>query len=237
MSNETLYPYRESKQFEKFISQFMRIFSGFQTRDGVERDGEYEYYRVPVIFGKLDRVVAHMMKKGDTYINQKIPIFSVNLSGIEPDDEGKKNFHHKEVYNTKRIHPENPKTVERIMGPAFIMNFEVSLWASSMTEMFDIMEQVLLIFNPRVTITLDSSAYNCANITEVTMNDIQDEVQYPLGQDKRVVMSTMNFSVPVRLSYPRYVGEANIIEQIKYRILDETAETSYIEDIVEGEEE
>lgn len=227
------YPYRESKQIERYISQIMRVFSGFQTRDNV--GGEPK--NVPVVYGNMSRLVAHLLKKGDGYINNKVPMFAVNLGGIEIDQERSRNFHHREHFNTRKWNPDDPKNVDRIVGPAFNLNVEVSVYASSISELLDIVEQVLLIFNPRLTIQVDSSVYNSDYITEISIDSIQPDIQYPMGTDKRIVSLTMNLSVPVRLSYPRSVDEDSIIEQIRLNIFDQSRGDILLETIIPEEEQ
>ena len=228
------YPYRESKQIERYIAQVMRVFSGFQTRDNVGGSPK----NIPVVYGNMPRMTAHLLKKGDGYINNRIPLFSVNLSGIEVAQERARNFHHREHFNTRKWNPGDPKDVDRIVGPAFNLMVEVSVYASSISELLDIIEQVLLIFNPRLTIQVDSSVYNSDYITEINIDSIQPDIQYPMGTEKRVVSLTLNLSVPVRLSYPRSVEDESIIEQIRLNIFDKSRDDFIMETIIpEGEEE
>ena len=210
----------------------MRVFTGFQTQDGVERDGDMNTKKIPVVYGNMSRVVAHHINKGDTYQNQRLPLFAVHLDDIEIDTEQRRNFHHKENINSYKANPTNPKTVNRLMGPAYIMQVSVSVYASSIRELLEIVEQVLLVFNPRITIHVDSSVYNSNYITEINLDSIQNDIQYPMGTDSRIVMMTLGFSVPVRLSYPSYIGDGSIIEQIKWKIIEETSESVMIEDSV-----
>ena len=118
------------------------------------------------------------------------------------------------------------------MGPAFIMNVSVSIYASSNTELFSILEQILLVFNPRVSIQTDNSVFNQDYISDITLEGINNEVSYPLGTDQRVVEQTLNFSLPVRLSYPVDLS-SGIIERIRMRIFDDSTESlDMLEEII-----
>lgn len=211
-----IYPYRYAAQFERYIGQFMRVFTGFQTRDGVERDGSYNQKRVPVVYGGMDRIVASVIQERGALKNNRIPIIAVNLEGIEMDPERKMSPNHIDTMPYDDDGVTNHYT--RLIGPPFRMNMSVAIYASSTSEMFSIVEQILLIFNPRVTIYLDNNIINGDYITELTLESIQDEIQYPMGQNHRVVMQSMNFTVPVRLRYP-HDGEAGVIEEIIANIL------------------
>jgi len=225
---ETTYPYLESRQFERYLSQFMRIFSGFQTQDGVERDGTRNLKRVPVVYGNMSRITAHMLKKGDKYINQKIPVIAVNLESIEVNNEARRSHQHIEEFSNIKTNPSNPRTIQRLLGPPFLLNLSVSIYASSTVELFDIVEQILLIFNPRITLSVDSRALNADHITEIELTNINSELQYPMGMEQQVVVYSLGFQVPVRLRYPVNTNAdspASFIQQIRWRIFEDSSET------------
>lgn len=219
-----MYPFNYDKQFEKYLSQFGRVFSGFQVPERYDHEinPDIGLRRVKVVYGGMSRIVATILNKRDSFSNKTLPFIAFNLSGIEQDQENRKNNHHVDhvVYkDANGIH----RAYERLMGPAYTMNIEVSIYASSADEMFSIMEQIMLIFNPRVTIQVDNAIQNSDYITEIELESINNEINYPMGTDQRIVQQTMNFRVPVRLRYPQD-NNASFIEEIRARILQESAE-------------
>ncbi|MBG24111.1 MAG: hypothetical protein CMF22_11750 [Idiomarinaceae bacterium] len=231
MSN--LYPYRYGAQFERFLSQFARVLSGFQVRDGVKRDGDetVKTRRVPVVYGSMSRVVAQLLNDRDFLSNRRVPMMAFNLDSLEIDQEAKRNVYHVDEVSYKTADGTHA-SYSRAMGPAFIMNVSVSIYASSNTELFSILEQILLVFNPRVSIQTDNSVFNQDYISDITLEGINNEVSYPLGTDQRVVEQTLNFSLPVRLSYPVDLS-SGIIERIRMRIFDDSTESlDMLEEII-----
>lgn len=227
------YTYRYDAQFERYIEQFLRAFSGFQTQDGVDRDsdGELDTHRVPVVYGAMDRIVASILNKRETFTNQKIPIIAANLNGITPNPEEKRATAHVDHISNEALNlPDGIKAVERIQGPPFIMNMEINILASSTTELFQIVEQILLIFNPRLTIQVDTDGYNPDYLSEITLESIDPDIQYPMGTESRTVALGMSFTVPVRLRYPKSLT-GGIIHEIRSRILDGNSEEVYFENI------
>ncbi len=222
MSN--LYPYRYGKQFEKYLAQFGRVFSGFQVQDGVVRDGTYDPYtrRVKLVYGSMSRIVATLLNKRESFSNGTLPLMAFNLTGIERDNENKKNSRHVDHISFRNTRGDI-QAYERLIGPAFVMNIELSIYASSTTELFSLVEQILLIFNPRITIQTDTSVFNSDYITEIELESIDNEINYPMGQEARVVQQSMNFRVPVRLSYPTNT-DASYIEEIRARIFASSEE-------------
>lgn len=206
----TVYNFRKGDQIERYIGQFMRVFSGFQVQDGVERNSELVTKRVPVVYGNMSRIVATILNKRDFLANNRIPMIAANMISLEPDPSNKRSPHHVDIRNVKSP---NGAVINQLSGPAFIMNMEISVYASSTTELFEIVEQILLIFNPRVAIQTSSDLYDSNYITDIALTGIQPEIQYPMGTEHPIVTMSIQFEVPIRLKYPRGFSD-NIIEQI-----------------------
>lgn len=207
-----VYEYRKGEQLERHIGQFMRVFSGFQVRDGVIRDGTTLTKKVPVVYGNMSRIVASILSKRDFLANAELPIMAANMTGLSPDADNKRTHHHVDERTVAK--PDGSLGVlERLTGPAFIMNMELSVYTSSTSELFDIIEQIVLVFNPRVSIQTSTDLYDADYITEISLVGFQPEVMYPMGTDKPVVMMTLQFELPVRFKYPKGFGD-KIINQI-----------------------
>lgn len=209
-----LYEYRKGDQIEKYIGQFMRIFSGFQVKDGVERNGDFLTKRVPVVYGNMSRIVASILTKRDFLANANIPLLAANMVSLSPDLDNKRALYFKEERLVRDIPAQSPYlSLERMVGPAFVMQMELSIYASSTTELFDIVEQILLVFNPRVAIQTSTDIHDADYLTDVSLVSIQPEISYPMGTDQPIVMMTLSFEIPVRLKYPKGYSD-KIIEQI-----------------------
>lgn len=224
-----LYPYRSGEQFKRVISQFMRVFSGFQTPDG---NGGLK--RIPVVYGSMDRITASVLQQRDHLSNNKVPMFAVNLNGMSIDVNNKRSPKHIDAIANTKVGVQDRKAITRLIGPPYLLNFELNIIASSNTELYNILEQILLIFNPRVSILLDSVAANSDYITEIILESLNSEIQYPMGGEQRIVQMGMTFTVPVRLRYP-YLETDNIIKSIKLNLQDEDLDDPLIETDVEGE--
>jgi hypothetical protein len=224
-----VYPFRSGEQFRNVISQFMRVFSGFQCKDG--NDG---LKRIPVVYGTMDRITASILQQRDHLTNQRIPMFAVNMVGMSIDPNNKRSPKHIDAIANRADTLDVRKAITRTIGPAYLLNFDLNLIASSNTELYEILEQLLLIFNPRVTIRTDTVQKNSDYITEIILDNISSEIQYPLGTDQRVVQIGLSFTVPFRLRYP-YTEKDNIIKIIETNLYTET-EIPDIEDEVTGED-
>lgn len=206
-----LYPYRKSKQIEKYIGQFIRVFKGFQVPLATDPS---IVKPIPVVYGSMDRVVASMLKKNETFTNQRVPIMAVNFSGLATDPRRKMpNTHVDEVVVGEKFY-------NRLTGVPFLMELELSIYADSNTQLLEILEQILLVFHPRITLNIDSSILSNEYISEITLESISPDIQYPLGQNKQVVMMNLNFSVPVMLRYPTEERD-EFIERVRKKMLEQ----------------
>ncbi len=216
-----LYPYRKSKQIEKYIGQFMRVFAGFQVpQSGVSDD---VLIRVPVVYGTMDRVVAALLNNNsEPFTNRKVPIMAVNMTRITPDPTRKlPSTHVDEVVIDDKFY-------NRLVGVPFLLELELGIYADSQTQLLELVEQILLIFHPRIALQIDSNIMSNEFISEITLESVQPDIQYPLGQNKQVVLLNMSFSMPVTLRYPTE-ERADFIRQIRTRIFEKSEDT--IDDI------
>lgn len=227
-----LYNFISDDQIKRCIGQFMRAMSGFQVQYGVDRSGNGEKLtkRVPVVYGEMDRIVASIINKREHFTTQNsIPMMAANLRGIEIDKQNRRpNNHVDDFVMGEGSNPEG--VVRRVFGPPLVLNMDLHMYCSSRTELFQLLEQILLVFNPRVTINIDDNKANADYITEIFLESIDPEATYPIGTDKNTVVLGLSFRVPVRLKYPSGVVDT-IIKEIHNRIKDESGET-VLEEII-----
>lgn len=212
-----LYPYSgDGQQFKTYISQIMRVFSGFQVSDG---DGGLK--RIPIVYGGMSRIVASVLSnQQDNWANNRVPLLAINLVGIEPDNMGKRSPRHEDDVANLMVNGVDRTFSSRIIGPSFIVSFELAIYADTTSQLFEIIEQMFLLFNPRITINVDANVTSGSYLSEITLSSISPDIQYPLGQEKQTVMMQMNFTCPVRLKFPHNSDRDLIIKQITQNMFD-----------------
>lgn len=228
MSNK-LYPFYYDRQIEKFIGQFMRIFSGLQYFTGeYDQSNEMITKKIPIVYGTMDRTVAGILNKRESrFSHYKLPLISVAMTTLLPNVEQRRNKYHKDAISTEGKTSDR-EVMERKIGKPLTMGFELNIIASSQVELFSIVEQILLIFNPRVTINFSSDAWDVDNTSEVALRQTQSEIQYPIGTDKLMVSFGMEFDMPVRLEYPRTVND-KFMDEITKTIYTDTDEEDSVD--------
>lgn len=209
-------------QIERFLSQIIRAFSGFRVKDGVSRNKGTTVHeqKVPVIFGSPSRVVAALISNDKEFRNVRVPMMAVGLSGIEPDDESRLNPYHETEIGVKRYNNDMLQNVNirRISGVPLRMNVDLNIYASSVSQLMEIFERIVLTFYPELTIQKSTNALDPDYLTSIKLEGISNEISRPLGQNHRTVEMTLQFSAPIRLSYP--LKESDPLESVRLRVFN-----------------
>lgn len=225
--DETFY----DNQIERYLSQIIRAFSGFTVKDGVARDGSVYEEKVPVIFGSPSRVVAAMLSNDEKFRNVKVPMMAVGMTGLEPDDESRLNPYHETELGYKRASDNTAVHVRRIAGVPLRINVDLNIYASSVTQLMEMFEKIVLTFHPEVTIQKSTNVIDPDYITSIKLEGISNEISRPLGNSHRTVEMALQFSAPIRLSYP--LKESDPIDEIRLRVYDEPPMDMISDDIID----
>jgi len=68
-------------QLRRYLTQFMRIFSGFKVSEGV-RNGSTYYNKIPVRYADMSRMVAHIIKKGSENMVNSTPFMACSIQSL-----------------------------------------------------------------------------------------------------------------------------------------------------------
>jgi T4-like virus Myoviridae tail sheath stabiliser len=217
------YTFNNQEAFKDYIKQFLRIFSGFQVEYGVDRDGDGNLDRktCPIFYGDMDRITANILHKDGTFVPTSMPLMSGVLTGIELNVENRKAKYH--VDSVTRVRGSDNTTVvnQRLMGVPYTISMDLSIYASNSTQMFQLLEQILLMFNPKLTIQKSDNIIDWSYLTEVELVSVAPESNFPPATDERYMVYTLSFLMGVWLDYPMKES-AGIINQIITTIKDNT---------------
>ena len=211
--------YYYDKQLRSYILQFASVFAGLQVHTGKGENGMITSISVPCVVGNRDRVVAALMQGNSGNAPIPIPLMSVNLQGLELAPERRKGIGHqdrKTYLPTQGVFPDDLKVAHRLMPIPYNANFELSIYASNTDQMHQILEQILLIFDPILQIQISDAPFDWTKITHIELTGIQNEENYPVGQDRRILVWSLTFMMPIYLSAPMDL-KRNIIEQVNLR--------------------
>ena len=208
-------------QLRKYLMQFCHIFTGLKVETGKGECGDAEFMSVPIRIGSKDRVVA-ALESGNTQNKPlSLPIMSAFMTGISMATHRKGiGVVDRRVYlPSGGVFPVDLKTIERVMPVPYTMNVELAIHASNTQQMHQILEQLLVLFDPSLQLQTSDAAADWTKITTVELVAVNNEENYPLGGDRRMITWTLNFEMPIYLSIPLDVKD-EIVRKILIRIGD-----------------
>lgn len=214
--------YYYNEQFKRAITQFSSIFSGLEVHTGIREDGAVHVIEVPVRYGSIDRVVA-AVKNGFTQNKMMtLPTMSTYLLEVDLAPERRKGVgmtERKTVLPQGGMYPNDLKVMERYMPIPYDLTFELAIYASNMDQMFQILEQILIVFDPTLQIQTNDSPYDWSRQTNVELLSIGQEENYPIAADKRMIVWNLNFRMETWISPPMDLKE-NLVKKIVMRFGD-----------------
>lgn len=233
-SNVGVGTYHYDNQMRSYIVQFMAVFAGLKVSVG-ENDFEKQsnLIDVPIRYGSIDRVVAAI--KADNTQNKpiRLPTMAAYLAGIQMAPEARKgvNVVERRTYlQNGRAFPNDLKVIEREQPIPYTAIFNLSIMTSNSDQHYQILEQILTLFNPILQIQTSDEVLDWKRITTVELTDVGLEENYPMGTDNRVIQTTLSFVVPIYLAPPTVINK-NYVAEIKMRLAAVAANES-VTDIV-----
>jgi len=232
MSEFTGYYYNH--QLRQYLLQFMAIFANMEVTVGKTNEVEARTIRVPIKNASSDRVVASI--KSDNTQNKpvRLPLLAAGLTNVVLAPQLRKGIgqtrRHAEM-PTGGEFPTDIRVVRQRMPVPYIATFDLGIWASNQDQHYQIIEQILMLFDPILQIQTSDDVNDWARITTVELVGINFEENIPPSVDRRLIQTTLNFEVPIYISAPTEVHD-KFVQDIFLRIgaVSLVAQTS--EDII-----
>jgi len=221
-------------QIRRYLTQTIRFFSNFVVKydDGT-------LHRIPVVYGDSDRQVANIMRQNSENVINSVPRISVYIKELKLDRDrmgdstyvGTLNFRNREVddvNNTYNNSQGRAYSVERIMPTPFKLSMNVDIWASSTDQKLQILEQILVFFNPSVELQTTDNYLDWTSLTVLNLDDITwTSKQVPLGTNLTIDVATLTVDTPIWISAPAKVKQLGVITNIITNIKQSVHESPY----------
>lgn len=242
--SKSLDNYFYSGQIRKLQIQFSAIFSELQVSVG-KNDYEQQtlLMTVPVKIGSTDRVVASIMASNTQNKPLRAPIIATQMIGMEPAFDFVKGNNQQARHTTFPVGgtlPDDGKVVYKYMPFPYFLTMEAAILATNEYQHQQMLEQILLLFNPDLQIQISDGYNDWTKITHVELTAVGLETPYPSEADRRLITTTLSFKVLCYLSPPVNVRD-NYIKKIKLRISELSRNASFdlfkLEDIPGTQEE
>lgn len=215
-------------QIRRYITQIIRMMSGFTYKDGNGR-----IKTVPVMYGDLTRQAANIIRDNSENKIPSAPRMSVYITGVEMDrDRTSDSSHISKMHIRERAYDENGQeylneegknyTIERLMPSPYTLKVSVDIWASNTDQKLQIVEQILMLFNPSLEIQTTDNYIDWTSLSVVNLDGITWSTRsIPVGTESEIDVAQLQFSTPIYISPPVKVKRLGVITNIITRVFDE----------------
>ena len=222
--------YFYDKQIRRYIQQFIRLFSGFSVEMGTNSDGTKIYQTVPVRYGDVSRMAAHIVKDNSENVVNATPFISCYVSdmSIAPERRTHAQYSDKvQVYEKKYDNTTNEYLNEvgdtyqitRYQPVPYNLTMQVDIWTSNTEQKLQLLEQILVLFNPSLNIHTNSNPFDWTSLSYVELTNMTWSVRsVPSGVDEIIDVSTLQFELPIFISPPVKVQKQTLIHTILNKI-------------------
>lgn len=215
-------------QIRRYVSQVIRMLSGFKYRTG---DGTEKV--IPVMYGDMTRQVAAIIKENSSNKLPSVPRISVYITDLQLDRNrlSDATYVSKVHIRERNYDPDTGDydttqggqyTVERLMPTPYNMTLKADIWAGSTDQKLQILEQLLVLFNPSLELQTTDNYIDWTSLTRVELTDmIFSSRTIPVGGESEIDIGTLTFETPIYISPPAKVKKLGIITNIIMNIYNE----------------
>ena len=222
-------------QLRRYLTQFMRLMSNFSYQDGTGR-----LVQVPVRYGDMSRQVSQIMKKNSENMVNSAPFIACYIKNFEyardrvqdPTNVSAVNIRERayDAQGNEYLNFQGANyTVERLMPTPYNITFSADIWTTNTEQKLQILEQILVLFNPAMEIQTTNNYIDWTSISYLEQTGITwTSRQVPQGTESDIDIASITFMCPAWISTPVKVKKLGIITKIIANIFNE--ETGSIAD-------
>ena len=204
----------------KIVVAFGSLFNDIQlVRYNKTGTTELERMLVPIVYAQKEKFYNRI--KGDPNLLKSIqvslPRISFEIVGVEYDPTRKQNSL---IRNTNIATSTNTTQKSQYMGVPYNYEFSLSIYVRNIEDGWQIVEQILPIFNPDYTLTLDLvNTMGIKKDVPIMLNSVGYTVDYESSHDDdttRIVIFDLSFTVRAMLFGP--ISDSKIIKKANTNI-------------------
>ena len=226
-------------QIRRFLLQFARIFSNFEVEYGINQAGKNDtLVRVPVRYGDASRQAQTIIQQNSANDMPSTPLMTFYITSLDYDRPRiqEPNFVsnmsvRQRTYDTATDSWEttqgNAFTIERLMPVPYKLTIALDIWTSNTNQKMQILEQILVLFNPSLEIQSTDSFIDWTSLSVCNLETVKwSSKTIPVGQDNPIDMATLTFSIPIWLSSPAKVKKLGVVERLIMSVFDANGDAS-----------
>lgn len=221
MTDISLDNYYYGEQFRNYIIQFMAIFGGLKVAIGKnDFNSQTNKIEVPILHGSQDRVVAAIKAENTQNKPIRVPVLSAVMVSLDIDPDLMRGTGQTQTTVSLPLGetlPDGLKVVKKRRPVPYRMGMELTIYASNVDQHLQMLEQILMLFDPTMQIQINDALEDWSKITTVTLEQIALDTDTSGSTSRRIITSTLQFTFPVYLS-PPFDFKETYIKSVKLRL-------------------
>jgi hypothetical protein len=203
------------------------------------------------MYGDADRQVASIIRNNSENKVSSVPKIAVYVSALALDRSrtsdasfvGKVHVRERDTqtdpttgHTTYNQANGRNYTVERLMPTPFKLTMKVDIWSANTEQKLQIMEQILVLFNPSLEIQTTDNYIDWTSLSVLDLTNINwSSRSVPVGADTPIEIGTLTVETPIWISPPVKVKHLGVITKIVTSLwgAKDTSPTGYIEGLGE----
>ena len=185
-----------------------------------------QYIRVPAKYGDASRMASQLLKQGSENMTNSTPMIACTIQSLDIDRQRTQeplftDTHHiteREFDEETGLYtdtPGNRVSVSRMMPVPYKMTVQADIWTSNTDQKLQLMEQILVLFNPTLDIRTNSSAVDWTSLSHVELtNTTWSTRSVGSSIDDIIDVATLTFNIPVYITPPAKVKQQKLIHTI-----------------------
>lgn len=212
---------------EKYVAAFGSLFNDITLVRYGENNVEIKRSKVPLMYGPKEKYLARI--HGDPDINQRVqgtfPMMSYALMGLQYNPSRKLNS----MIKRPKANNVTGLADNVYMGVPYDINFQLSILSRNKEDAWQIMEQILPIFNPNYTFSqILIPEVGFIDDIPVTLESVDQAIDFESDFDE-IMMTEITMTFNMQVNYYGPVNRTNIIRRVfANTFLDPSLDTGYI---------
>lgn len=218
--------YFYDRQIRRYIQQFIRLFSGFSVQMGKDDTGLPIMQVVPVRYGDVNRMAAHITRENSENIVNTVPFISCYVTNLAmapelrtlPTATDKVQVIEKKYNETTGEYsnePGNRYSIERHNPVTYMLSMNCDIWTSNTEQKLQLLEQIMVLFNPTLDVRTSDNPYDWSSLTYVEMkNTTWSSRSIGSSIDDIIDVSSIQFDLPILINPPAKVKQQKLIHTI-----------------------
>lgn len=174
----------------------------------------------------MSRNIGHILKDNSENTLNTIPFISCYINNLDmnPDLRRYPQFEDSRQVIENRFDEDQNKyvdepgqsyTVTRYQPVPYMLTMTVDVWTSNTDQKLQLMEQILVLFNPSINLHTNQNTLDWTSLTYCELTNTQwSSRALPSGADDVIDVATLTFQMPIFINPPVKVERMNLIHTI-----------------------